>query len=81
MTDQEKQKLIVVPEEHPDKYKEMPSGLDGYWWETSKVICVPFVENLNEGDGSFSKWLTELESKNKIVFFPTIVSARLDFIL
>ena len=74
-------KVIPVPDAHPDKYLDMPQGLEGYWWETDNQICVPFVENRNEGDGTFSKWLTELESKGKLIFFPTIISARLDAIL
>ena len=73
--------MIKVADAHPDKYLDMPKGLSGYWWETDNQICIPLVENQNEGDGTFSKWLTELEAKGKLIFFPTIVSARLDAIL
>lgn len=76
-----KVKFIEIPDVHPDKFLDMPPGLDGYWWETEEQICVPFIENRNEGDGTFSKWLKELENKSKLIFFPTIVSARLDAIL
>jgi len=72
---------IKVPEEHPSKYLDIPKGLSGYWWETETQICIPFVESHREGEGNFSKWLTELEAKGKLIFFPTIVSARLDAIL
>jgi hypothetical protein len=73
--------FIRVPDDNPDKFLEMPKGLSGYWWETENQICIPFVENSNEGNGAFSKWLTELETKRKLIFFPTIISARLDAIL
>ncbi|GAI70410.1 unnamed protein product [marine sediment metagenome] len=73
--------LIKTPDEHPDKYLDMPQGLEGYWWETEHLICVPFVESRNEGAGNFSRFLEDIESKGKMVFFPTIVSARLDAIL
>ncbi len=73
--------MIKIPDELPNKYLDMPKGLEGYWWETEHLICVPFVASRHEGDGSFIKWLKELEAKGKIVFFPTIVSARLDAIL
>jgi hypothetical protein len=72
---------LVLPDEQPDKYLDMPEGLDGYWWETENQICIPVVENKHEGDGTFSKWLTSLESRGKIIFFPTIISARLEAIL
>ena len=75
------EKTIEVPDAHPDKYLNMPDGLEGYWWETESQICVPFVASKNEGDGTFSKWLSELEAKNKLIFFPTIISARFDAIL
>jgi len=75
------EEAIRVPDASPDKYLAMPYGLDGYWWETDTQIRIPLVENKNEGDGTFSRWLTELEGKGKLIFFPTIVSARLDTIL
>ena len=71
----------VVPEEDPDKYNDMPEGLSGYWWETSHLICIPVVISEVEGSGVFSKWLDELGSKGKVVFFPTIISAKLNAIL
>ena len=73
--------IIQVPDAHPSKYLDMPEGLRGYWWETDNQICVPLIENQHEGDGAFSKWLNKLEAKNKLVFFPTVVSGRLDMIL
>ena len=76
-----KKQMIEVPDAHPDKYLEMPNGLSGYWWEVDNQICVPFVASKNEGDGTFTKWLDELEVKKKLIFFPTIISARLDYIL
>ena len=74
-------KVMEVPDEHPDKFLEMPEGLDGYWWETTSQICIPFVANLNEGNGNFGKWLISLEKKGKLIFFPTIISARLEAML
>lgn len=76
-----KAKYIKIPDENPTKFNDMPAGLGGYWWETVNKICIPFVENEHEGDGTFSRWLKELEAKHKIIFFPTIISARLDAIL
>ena len=73
--------VLLVPDEHPDKYLDMPEGLQGYWWETEHLVCVPFVASKQEGSGIFSKWLDELETKGKWIFFPTIISARLDAIL
>ncbi len=73
--------MLEIPDENPSEYLDMPEGLSGYWWETDNQICVPVVMAKNEGDGTFSRWLTELEAKGKVVFFPTIVSARLDAIL
>jgi hypothetical protein len=73
--------FIEVPDDSPNKFLNPPEGLDGYWWETNKQICVPFIASHNEGDGTFTKWLKELEGKNKIIFFPTIISARLNSIL
>jgi len=73
--------IIEVPDVHPESYLDMPEGLSGYWWETDSQICIPFVANKKQGDGTFSKWLMELEAKGKLIFFPTIISARLDVIL
>jgi len=73
--------VIKIGDELPDKFNKMPIGLFGYWWETEHQICIPVVENAVEGDGTFSKWLTSLESKGKMIFFPTVISARLDAIL
>jgi hypothetical protein len=73
--------FLVIPNESPNKYQGMPNELAGYWWETKNLICVPDIISKEEGKGNFSKWLTELEAKGKIIFFPTIVSARLDAIL
>jgi len=72
---------IRIPNEHPTQYQSIPPGLQGYWWETENLVCVPIVVAVNEGDGSFSTFLKEIESKGKIVFFPSIISKRLDTIL
>ena len=72
---------LKIGDEHPTEFNDMPKGLAGYWWETEHQICIPVIFNNNEGDGTFGKWLDELEAKGKTIFFPTIVSARLDFIL
>ena len=71
----------ITPKEDPEKYLEMPEGLKGYWWEAEHLICIPVVISPNEGEGTFSRWLKELEAKGKVIFFPTLVSARLDSIL
>jgi hypothetical protein len=73
--------LLVIPEQHPDKFIDMPPGLNGFWWESKDVICIPDVASLSEGSGNFSRWLRYIELKHKIVFFPTVVSARLEAIL
>ena len=73
--------IIEIPDAYPDKYLDMPEGLEGYWWETDNQICVPVVIAKNKGDGSFSKFLGDIENKGKLIFFPTIVSAKLDAIL
>jgi hypothetical protein len=70
-----------IPDESPKEYKSMPKELSGYWWETEHLITIPFIESRNEGDGTFTKWLTGLETKGKVIFFPTVISARLDYIL
>lgn len=75
------EKIIKVPDAYPEKYLDMPSGLSGYWWETEHQICVPVVFARSEGDGSFSSFLRDIESRGKLIFFPTIISARLDAIL
>ena len=62
-----------------DKYLDMPPGLDGYWWETDDFICVPVV--IAKRKGAFSLFLKELSAKNKTIFFPTIISAKLDALL
>jgi len=68
-----------IPDEHPDKYLKMPDGLNGYWWETDNLICVAFVEAYKSG--AFSKFLKDIEARGKAVFFPIVVSARLEAIL
>jgi hypothetical protein len=73
--------FVEVPDDSPTHYKKMPKDLEGYWWETDTQICVPVVSNKHEGNGAFSDWLKRLERKHKLIFFPTIVSARLDAIL
>jgi len=73
--------VLFTPDELPDRFLDMPEGLDGYWWETEHLVCIPFVASGKEGSGIFSNWLNELEAKGKVVFFPTIISARLDAIL
>lgn len=71
--------MKLVPDETPDKYLVMPEGLEGYWWETKGLICIPFVEA--HKNGAFSSFLKDICSRGKVVFFPTIISARLDVIL
>jgi hypothetical protein len=70
-----------VPNVTPTEYQKPPETLSGYWWEESSVICIPFIESKQEGKGNLSRWLGTLESRGKIVFFPTVISARLDSIL
>mgnify|MGYP001576036037 CR=1 FL=1 len=62
-------------------YRKMPAGLYGYWWETERGICVPLIASYHQGDGTFSTFLNTLRQKRKTIFFPTVVSARLDAIL
>ena len=71
--------IRAIPDEHPDKFLDMPEGLGGYWWETDNLVCIPFVEARKEG--AFSAFLKELNGKGKIIFFPTLISAKLDSIL
>lgn len=71
--------MIRLPDEHPSKYKKMPQGLEGYWWETDKMICVPVV--IAQKNGVFSSFLKDLMKSKKIIFFPCIVSAKLDAML
>ena len=71
--------MYQIPDETPAKYNEMPEGLEGYWWETDHLVCVPLV--IAKAAGTFSKFLKEVEAKQKVVFFPSIVSAKLDAIL
>jgi len=73
--------MIEVPNEHPTEYLDMPLGLKGYWWETPNLICVLVVIADQAGDGSFSAFLKGIEDKGKTIFFPSIISARLDEIL
>lgn len=67
----------LVPNEHPTHFKNMPkdSDLDGYWWETVNLICIPLIESTRKG--AFSEWLTKLEAKGKLIFIPGIINARL----
>lgn len=62
-------------------FRSLPRPLGGYWWESEQVICVPVVWNTQPGDGSFGRFLQFIENKGKIVFFPTVISARLTSIL
>ena len=71
--------IALLPNEQPQKYIAMPTGLGGYWWETEDMVCVPFVESYRRG--AFSLFLRRLAEKGKVVFFPTIVSAKLEAIL
>ena len=76
-----KSEIRQIPPEGAGPYKQPPVGLSGYWWETEHQICVPVIASAHPGDGTFGKWLRELEAKGKIVIFPTVISARLDRIL
>lgn len=77
----DKVEILLISDEHPDRFLDMPGGLSGYWWETEHLVCVPFVTSKIEGSGAFSRFLGELEVKGKIVFFSSIISAKLDTIL
>jgi len=57
----------------------MPPGLDGYWWETEHMVCVPLVQARQRG--VFLPWLMALERKGKPVFFPSVINARLQRLL
>ncbi len=72
---------IKVPDESPTVFLDAPEGLSGYWWETQHLICIPFIASMNPGDGTFASWIEQLQTKGKMIFFPTIISARLDRIL
>ncbi|KKM81334.1 hypothetical protein LCGC14_1330810 [marine sediment metagenome] len=63
----------------PEKYIDMPDGLDGYWWETETQICVADIHSRNPR--AFIGFLNVIEGKGKPVFFPTLVNARLDKLL
>jgi len=67
--------LLKLPNETPSRYEQMPPHLDGYWWVTEHIICIPFIET--DSRGSFKKFMIKLERQHKIIFFPTIISARL----
>ena len=70
---------LVLTHDSPDAFLPMPPGLEGYWWETSTFVCVPFV--LSHDARAFIGFLNDLERKAKFVFFPTIINARLDRLL
>lgn len=72
--------MITIPNEVPAKYKNLPYGLRGYWWETNNVICIPLVW-AGSKEGTFSSFLKMIDKRHKLLFFPSIVSARLGAIL
>lgn len=61
-----------IPNDTPTEYLPMPPDLEGYWWETEHLICVPLVESRRMG--ACQQWLRTLEGKNKIIFIPTVVN-------
>lgn len=73
--------MIELPNETPIEYLNMPAGLQGYWWETDNMICVPVVIADRKGDGAFSQFLKDIEAKGKSIFFPTVISGYLDKLL
>ena len=60
----------------PDAMQQPPPGIYGYWWEDDKVVCIALIEGTNK-KGLFREWMVELEKKNKIIYFPTVIGARL----
>ena len=69
----------VVPEAtSPESYNDFTGDLEGYWWET-QIICVPFVAS--KSPRAFLRFLNDIESRGKPIFFPTVISARLDKLL
>ena len=68
--------VIRITPKAPFIFEAPPDGMsaDTYWWE-SDMICVPFVAS--KTPRAFLRWLHELESKGKPVFFPTVINARL----
>lgn len=67
----------IPPTDEP--FKEMPSQLDGYWWETDHQICIPVI--MSHSPRSFLLFLSEQEGKGKAVVFPTVISGRLEKLL
>ena len=64
----------------PDlKYKDMPAGLEGYWWETEHELWIPWVAS--ENPHAFVKFLMQCEKKGKAVIFPTVINERLAVLL
>ena len=50
-------------------------GLDTYWWETDRQVCIPWVASTNPY--RFLRFLREQEAKGKAVVFPTVIGNRL----
>lgn len=68
--------IRLDPTDHPTgKYQEMSDGLEGYWWETEKQVCIPWV--FSHDPRAFLHFLKAQEAKGKAVVFPTIINARL----
>ncbi len=63
----------------PGPFHDLTSPLDGYWWESDKIVCVPFVGS--QKPQAFVVFLGEMEAKGKPVLFPTVVNGRLDTLL
>lgn len=54
-------------------------GLDGYWWETERQVCISWIAS--ENPHAFLRFLREQEAKGKAVVFPTVINARLERLL
>ncbi len=57
----------------------MPKGLDGYWWETERALCVPWIAS--DSPHVFVKFLMQCEAKGKQVIFPCVINERLSILL
>ena len=69
--------------DHTDKptgpFEGMTPPLEGYWWETSRQVCIPWV--MSRTPRAFLTFLRAQEAKGKAVVFPTVINARLDKLL
>lgn len=70
---------IKFQAESPSTYNDMPEHLSGYWWESSDLVCIPLVAS--QSPQVFLRFLRRCEGIHKPVFFPTVISGRLDTLL